>query len=128
MSVIYTCSQKDIICPSGYYQSANGPMLTHVLGHMMYGAIGGLVITGRAHCLSFWLHVYTYIHTYIHTHIHTYIHTYRQTDRQTDILSKGGKVNKNALFYRLPSPKQGFCNCRFVKVTMTFCYHQTVKG
>ena len=25
------------MCPHGYYQSANGPVVTHALGHMMYG-------------------------------------------------------------------------------------------
>ena len=25
-----------IMCPPGYYQSANGAMITHALGHMMY--------------------------------------------------------------------------------------------
>ena len=30
------CSQKDRQC-AVYYQSANGPMVTHALGHMMYG-------------------------------------------------------------------------------------------
>ena len=25
------------MCPPGYYQSANGPMVTHAFGHMMYG-------------------------------------------------------------------------------------------
>ena len=25
------------MCPPGYYQSANGPMVIHALGHMMYG-------------------------------------------------------------------------------------------
>ena len=24
------------MCPPGYYQSANGPMVTQALGHMMY--------------------------------------------------------------------------------------------
>ena len=26
------------MCPPGYYQSANGPMVTHTIGHMMYGS------------------------------------------------------------------------------------------
>ena len=25
------------MCPPGYYPSANGPMVAHALGHMMYG-------------------------------------------------------------------------------------------
>ena len=54
-----------ISSPPDYYQSASGLMVTHALGHMMYGlhikymsyheAIGGMVITGEARCL---LHVY----------------------------------------------------------------------
>ena len=32
-------SKKQTMCPTGYYQSANGPMVTHALGHMMYGYI-----------------------------------------------------------------------------------------
>ena len=40
------------MCPPGYCQSGSGPMVTHVPKCMSYyGAIGGLVITGRAHCL-----------------------------------------------------------------------------
>ena len=31
------CSQKDTVCPLSYYQSANGPMVVHALGRMMYG-------------------------------------------------------------------------------------------
>ena len=30
-------SQKDTICPPGYYQLVNGLMVTHSLGHTMYG-------------------------------------------------------------------------------------------
>ena len=25
------------MCPPGHYHSANGPMVTHAVGHMMYG-------------------------------------------------------------------------------------------
>ena len=31
------CSQKDTVCPPGYYQSANGLMTTHALGRTMNG-------------------------------------------------------------------------------------------
>ena len=34
--ITYTCSQKTHSVPSGYYQSANGLMVTHTLGHMIY--------------------------------------------------------------------------------------------
>ena len=56
---------KKTVCPAGYYRSANSPMANQELGDMMYGlhrvpkcmschkAIDRLVITGRAHCLSF---------------------------------------------------------------------------
>ena len=30
-------SKRQTMCLPGYYQSANGPMATHALGHMMYG-------------------------------------------------------------------------------------------
>ena len=52
-----------------FVQSPNGPMVTHALCKTVhhvpkcisyYGPIGGMVITGRAHCLSFWLHIYIY--------------------------------------------------------------------
>ena len=50
---IYVVKKTDSV-PSGYYQSANSPIVTHALGHMSYrGATGGLVIAGKAHCLSF---------------------------------------------------------------------------
>ena len=68
-------------------------MATHALGHMMYGctvttvhqvpkcmscheAIGGLVITGRAHCLSFCLYIYIYIYIYIYKYMYVYIYIY----------------------------------------------------
>ena len=50
------------MCPPGYYQSTNGLMVTHALGYFVthvpkrmsyHEAIGGLVITRKAHCLSF---------------------------------------------------------------------------
>ena len=67
VSVIYICSQKDTICPPGYYQSANGPMVTHAFGHMMHGytllvPVNQRVLnksskenkkTGYARCLTF---------------------------------------------------------------------------
>ena len=28
---------RQVMCPLNYYQSANGFMVTHALGHMMYG-------------------------------------------------------------------------------------------
>ena len=36
MSVIYVV-KRQTMCPPGYYQSANGLMVAHALGHMMYG-------------------------------------------------------------------------------------------
>ena len=42
-------SKKQTMCPTGYYQSANGPMVTHALGHMMYGYTLLVPMTGRAH-------------------------------------------------------------------------------
>ena len=30
--------KRQTLCPPSYYQSTNGPMVTHVLGHMMYGS------------------------------------------------------------------------------------------
>ena len=56
------------MCPPGYYQSANGLMLTQAVGHMIIGTstahhmsklmkyhelIGRLVITGRSFALKF---------------------------------------------------------------------------
>ena len=39
----------------------------HVPKSMSYhGAIGGLAIKGKAHCLSFLLHIYIYIYIYIY--------------------------------------------------------------
>ena len=55
-----------IMYPPGYQH--NGFATTHAIGHMMYGSCAQvhelpcshwrIGITGRAHCLSFWLHIY----------------------------------------------------------------------
>ena len=61
MSVTYKQSKKTTIYPPGYYQSTNGLIVTvhHVPKCISYHeAIGRLVITGMANCLSFWLHIY----------------------------------------------------------------------
>ena len=56
-----------------------------------HGAIGGLVITGRAHCLSFWLHIYIYIYIYICMYIFYsflfYIYLYIYIERESLILA-----------------------------------------
>ena len=41
-------------------------------------AINGLVITGKAHCQAFWLHIHTYLHSHtcIYIYIYIYIHFY----------------------------------------------------
>ena len=39
-------------------------------------AINGLVITGKAHCLAFWLHIHTYLHSHTYIYIYIYIYVY----------------------------------------------------
>ena len=51
-------SKRQTMCPSRYYQSANGPMVTHGLGYMMYDYMM---------YISFWL-------IYIDIDIYTYIY------------------------------------------------------
>ena len=56
--------KRQTMCPPSYYQSADGLMISHVTVHHVpkcmshCHAIGGLVITTRVHCLSFWLHMF----------------------------------------------------------------------
>ena len=54
-------SKKQTMCPTGYYQSANGPMVTHALGHMMY---------------DIYIYIYMYVYIYIYIYTHIYIHPF----------------------------------------------------
>ena len=70
--------------PPAYYQSANGPMVTHALGHIMYGyTLGGHIV-----CLFDYTYIlcscYLYItvtyciYIYIYPHTHIFISKHKQ--------------------------------------------------
>ena len=50
-------------------------------------ATNGLVITGKAHCLAFWLHIHTYLHSYIYIYTYIDIYTYTYFRRQIMFLA-----------------------------------------
>ena len=66
---IYLVAKKTYNFPSWILPVHQCSMVIHALGHMItvhqmpkcmsyYGATGRLVIIGRTHCQSFWLHIY----------------------------------------------------------------------
>ena len=62
--------------PHGYYQSANGPMVTHALEHVVNGYHGlpwgrWQIGNNREGTLSVFLTTYMYIYIYIY--VYTYI-------------------------------------------------------
>ena len=71
------CSQKDRQCLVHWYQQC--VTVHHVPKCMSYhGAIGGLVITERAHCLSFWLLLTSFVLRLAWLVEHSLVHWYQQ--------------------------------------------------
>ena len=61
------------MCPPGYYESANGPMVTHALGPMHFGHSGCHESLLTSFIYIYYIYIYTYI--YIHIYIYTYIYS-----------------------------------------------------
>ena len=62
------CSQPHITNPQVYHYR------TKSINY--YKTTGGLAITGRAYCLSFWLHIYYILIIYIYIYIYIFIYIY----------------------------------------------------
>ena len=90
---IYACNiKRETICPPSYYQSTNGPIVIHALGHMMYIfdapfdyiyiyiymylTSKGLEHSVYHESLLTIIYIYIYIYIYIHTYIYVCIYTY----------------------------------------------------
>ena len=98
------------MCPPGYYQSANDWLLAWLVEHSLvhwcrqcltvhhvpkcmsyHGVIGGLAITGRAHCLSFWLHIYIPANIDVLTRLQDVIKRWRRLMPKQDVATTSGK-------------------------------------